>query len=239
MVILMILGVAVALNGVFLLIFSNFNIGTIATLFLGVALVLFGLFEKRLKKYRVLKNAFLILLCAEILLSGFISVYGISDNVDFTEDAVIVLGAAVRGDRVTLPLKYRLDKAVEYERKNPNALIVVTGGKGLQETVTEAEAMKKYLVSKGVNAQKIIKEEKATSTSENMRFSKKILDSRLDKPYKVAVVTNNFHIFRSVLIAKNEKLEDVRHIHAGLQWYNLIPCYLRESLAVLKTLIVG
>jgi len=159
--------------------------------------------------------------------------------VNYNEDAVIVLGAGVRGDRVTLPLKMRLDKAIEYHYKNPDALIVVTGGQGLQETVTEAYAMEKYLVQNGVDNSKILKEEKATSTFENMKYSKEILDNYFTNDYSVVIITNNFHIFRGTTIAKNSGFKNVTHMHAGLQWYNLMPCFLRESLAVIKMIICG
>ena len=72
-----------------------------------------------------------------------------------------------------------------------------------------------------------------------MRFTKEILDNTLDGGYSVTVITNNFHIYRSVCIAKNEGFTDVTHMHAGLEWYNLMPCYLRETLAVLKLWILG
>jgi len=72
-----------------------------------------------------------------------------------------------------------------------------------------------------------------------MKFSKKILDERLGSNYSVAVVTNNFHIYRGTQIAINEGFANVTHMHAKLQWYNLMPCYLRESLAVLKLWAVG
>ena len=118
-------------------------------------------------------------------------------------------------------------------------MIVVTGGQGFQETVTEAYAMEKYLLENGVDKNKILKEEKATSTSENMQFSKKILDNHYKDDYSVVVITNNFHIFRSVTLAERTGFQRVAHMHAGLQWYNLMPCFLRESLAVIKLLICG
>ena len=188
---------------------------------------------------KILVVAGIILFCAELILVGFIAIYGQSDNITYKEDAVIVLGAGIRGDRVTLPLKMRLDKVVEYHSKNPDALIVVTGGQGFQETVTEAYAMEKYLIEKGVDKNVIFKEEKATSTNENMRFSKIILDGKLKENYDIVVITNNFHIYRGVSIAKKEGFKNVFHMHAELQWYNLVPCYLRESLAVLKMWFLG
>ena len=133
----------------------------------------------------------------------------------------------------------RLDKAVEYSRKNSDAIIVVSGGQGLQETVTEAYAMENYLVEQGVDGDRIIKEEMATSTNENMMFSKMLLDEHFDKPYKTVIITNNFHILRSVSIARASGLGDVYRMHAEIQWYNLVSCYLRESLALLKMWIIG
>jgi len=188
---------------------------------------------------KTLKIFIVCLICIEILLVGFIAIYGQNDNVNYDEDVVVVLGAGINGDKVTLPLKMRLDKAVKYYEKNPEAIIVVTGGQGFQETVTEASAMEKYLAAKGIPKEKIIKEEKATSTNENMRFSKQILDGYFGDEYSIVVVTNNFHIYRSVAISKNEGFQEVFHLHCGLQWYNLIPCYLRESLAVIKMWILS
>ena len=238
--ILIVIGLALSINGIFLCIFSNFNLGVILTLMAGMFFVLWGLFYSKIrtlnqsKAWSVVKNIVITLICLELILVGFIAIYGQYDNVSYDEDVLIVLGAGVRGDKVTLPLKLRLDKAVEYHNKNPEALIVVSGGQGLQETVTEASAMEKYLVEAGVNPNVIVKEEKAASTNENMRFSKDLLDRHFDAEYKTSVVTNNFHIYRAVSIAESEGLGQVTHMHAGLQWYNLAPCYLRESLAVLK-----
>lgn len=239
------LGAAVFLNGIILCVLSNLNLGVILTVLLGLALLAGGIFYKKIiyftKKgvWKAFKNAILFLLLAEFLLIGFIAVYGQIDNVNYDEDAVLVLGAGIRGDQVTLPLKMRLDKAIAYNRKNPAAYIVVTGGRGFQETITEASAMERYLLAQGVSGGRIIKEENATSTNENMRFSKEILDSYFDTDYKIAVITNGFHIYRSVSIAKEEGFETVSHLHAGLQWYNSIPCYLRESLAILKMWVLG
>lgn len=238
-------GAAVTVYGLILCVMSNLNLGVVMTFLAGVCLLLCGIFLQKIKElmrfrgFRILRASIIALICAELVLVGFIAVYGQNDNVRYDEDAVIVLGAGVSGDKVTLPLKQRLDIAVKYHSRNPAALIVVSGGQGFQETVTEASAMEKYLIANGVDKNCILKEEKAASTNENMRFSKVILDRRLGEDYAIAVITNNFHIYRGTAIAKEEGFKNVRHIHAGLQWYNLIPCYLRESLAVLKLWAVG
>lgn len=243
--IIALIGMVFTIYGLVLCVFSNLNLGVILVLAFGIVTFFIGVFYSKLNKFttvrvfRIFRNVFVLLVCVEIALVSFIAIYGFFDNVNYNEDAVIVLGAGIRGDKVTLPLKMRLDKAIEYHYKNPDALIVVTGGQGLQETVTEAYAMEKYLVQNGVNNNKILKEEKATSTFENMKYSKEILDNYFSKDYSVVVITNNFHIFRGAAVAKKTGFKNVTHLHTGLQWYNLMPCFLRESLAVIKMIILG
>lgn len=239
--IIILIGVVFTIYGLILCVMSNLNLGVILVAVFGIVTLLTGVFYARLKQikfFRLCRTLFILFLCAEIAIIAFIAVYGAVDNINYNEDAVIVLGAGIRGDKVTLPLKMRLDKAIEYHHKNPDAYIVVTGGQGLQEYVTEAYAMEKYLIQNGVDENRIIKEEKATSTFENMKFSKEILDNCFETDYSVVVVTNNFHIFRGVATAKNAGFKNVAHMHAQLQWYNLMPCFLRESLAVIKMIIL-
>lgn len=244
-IVLVILGAVLIANGLILSIFSNFDLGILFTTLLGALLIGWGVFYPKVRQltqkgfFKVVKIIAVAMIVAEILIVSFVAVYGQMDNADYTEDAVVVLGAGVMGDQVTLPLKLRLNKAIEYHSQNPDAFIVVTGGKGYQETVTEAHAMEKYLTENGMPKDKIIKEEKATSTNENMRFSKKILDKRFRSKYKIAVITNSFHIYRGTSIAKSEGFDNVSHLHAGLRWYTAIPCYVRESLAVLKMWVLG
>ena len=238
------IGVVIIVYELFMLIVSNINLGMVLILIFGIFILSIGIFYKYVKKlakfkfFRITAYFVAFLLCLEVLLVSFILVYGISDNTNFKEDAVIVLGAGVRGDKVTMPLKMRLDKAIEYNYKNPDSIIVVTGGQGPQETVTEACAMEKYLIENSVDKSKIIKEEKASSTYENMKFSKEILDDYFENDYSIVVITNNFHIFRSVNIAKQAGFSKITFFHAKLPWYNLISCYLRESLAVMKMIVI-
>ena len=164
----------------------------------------------------------------------FLLTFGSTDNVTKKEDAVIVLGAALHGERPSAVLADRLDTAVEYYQQNENAVIVVTGGKGMQENITEAAAMEKYLVNKGVPREKIIKEEKATSTFENFVYSKEILDELFEDKYTVAYITNEYHIYRAGAIAKTTGFENFTHKHSSTRWYSLIPGTLRECLGVMK-----
>jgi uncharacterized SAM-binding protein YcdF (DUF218 family) len=152
---------------------------------------------------------------------------------DFNEDCVIVLGCGLKGDIPSKTLYSRLDKAIEYHEKNPSALIVVTGGQGKNELRTEAEAMAEYLVLNGIDEEKIIKEDKATSTNENFRFSKALLDSRFKKVYTVVCITNDFHAYRASRLAEIAGF-NVRSYSCLTPLSAVVMCYLREVLAVIQ-----
>ena len=168
-----------------------------------------------------------------LIVIAFIAVCGQVNTVTYNEDALIILGAGIRGENVTLPLMYRLNRGIEYYNKNPNAVIVVSGGQGAEEDITEALAMEKYLISCGVPKEKILKEEKATSTYENFAFSKLILDNYFKKSYKTAFITNDFHVFRAYETSKFVGIKST-HLNAKIKWYLLPITYLREFLAVMK-----
>ena len=235
------LGCAATVNGIVLSFTTNFNLGNILTLILGAAFLCLAIFFDKIKKIFPiwLKAALIFILVCVLGLGSFLFIYGVSDNVSYNEDAVIVLGAAIHKDVPSLVLKQRLDKAAEYHNENPNAIIVVSGGKGPQESITEALAMERYLISKGVPTDKIIKEEKATSTYENFIFSKEILDEHFSGDYNVAFVTNEYHTYRAGEIAALAGLDSVCHIHSNTRWYSVLPGVLRECVAVAKHWVFG
>ena len=123
---------------------------------------------------------------------------GINENID----TVIVLGAKVNGYEISDTLKLRLDKVVDFYKYNPEIDIIVSGGQGKEELVSEGYAMKKYLISKNKDSQKIIVEDKATTTLENIIYSKKILNKLNQENDKVMVITSDYHLFRAMSIGK-------------------------------------
>ena len=139
---------------------------------------------------------------------------------------------------MTNPLAYRLNEAVEYLKKNPKAVVIVSGGQGNGESISEAEAMRRYLEKRGVSPERIVKEDKSTSTYENFRFSKAIADKMLGYGYDAVFVTNDFHVFRAERIGKQAGLS-LNRMGAPLDWYVFWPCTLRESLAVAKHFVFG
>ena len=149
-----------------------------------------------------------------------------------------MLGCGVRGDRVSVGLARRLDKAAAYAADHPDVLIVVSGGQGPQETVTEAQAMEQYLLSCGIAGDRILKEEQATSTLENLQFSDALLRERFPDGYRAALVTSRFHVFRAVHIARTLDLE-MTHLGAGSIWYSVPMNNLRELCAIAHELLRG
>lgn len=166
-----------------------------------------------------------------LLFVCFLFVYGQIDTVTYDEDAVIVLGAGVKGEQLSRSLQNRLDAVIDYAEKNPNAVIVVSGGQGSGETISEALAMERYLLSRGVPAERIRKEELSTSTRENFQFSQTVLNET-QEPCRIAFVTSDFHVFRATFLAHDAGFEQVTHIHGGTPWFLHLPNGLREAVAV-------
>lgn len=234
------LGGGVLLNGIVLSFTSNFNIGNILTLLLGAGVLLATIFIRRVLKIpKLILGALSLVLVFFLGLSVFLICFGSADTVDYKEDAVIVLGAAVHGEKPSLALRRRLDKAAEYHKKNPYALIIVSGGQGPQEDISEAEAMEKYLLSKGVDPDMIIKEDRSTSTEENFKFSKEILDTLFPEGFSVGYISNDYHIYRAGLIASRAGIENATHLHSSTIWHSVLPGTLRETGAVLYSWVAG
>ena len=236
-------GAGLLLNGVHVTLVSNLNFGTLLVFALGALCLLFAAFYERLWKW--LHIVFPCGCAVLLALCTYLSVFGSIDTVHYDadsgyEDALVVLGCGVRGDRVSVGLARRLDKAISfYETQgNPDLLLVVSGGQGPQEKITEAEAMRRYLVDAGVPDTQIIKEEKATSTLENLKFSDEILRERFPNGYRAALVTSSFHVYRAERIAQKLGLH-YSSLGAPSKWYAVPMNNLRELVAIAHELVRG
>lgn len=227
--VLLVLGVVIFANAIVASFTSNFNLGLVLAFLLGSALIFLGLF-KGLKLAARLSLALPMMILIVFAVSLFVC--GSSESFTYEEDAIIVLGSGIRGEKLSDGLRRRLDRAVEYHRKNSDAVIVVTGGQGPQEDITEALAMERYLLSQGIDQSKIIKEESATGTNENFRFSKKLLDDYFEGDYTVGYITTDYHIYRAGKIALAEGFENVTHGHCRSIVYTAFPGALREVFAI-------
>ena len=205
-------------------------------------MIVYGAIRDKLKESgwgRAIKICFFAGLAYLVGMSAFLGVYGSVDTADGSEDVLIILGTAVRGDEITKTLQHRLDEGLRYLRKNEKVLVVVSGGKGPQETVTEASAMSQYLIEHGIAPERILLEESSTSTYENFLFSSQLLWKRFPDGYRCAFVTNGFHCYRAQRLAQLAMGQPCTRLGAKLEWYTWLPNYLRESVAVIKLWVFG
>ncbi len=167
-----------------------------------------------------------LLLLIEVVLIG----YG-NKEPSANADYILVLGAQVKGETPTYALQTRLDVAYDYAVANLNSQIIVSGGKGAGETVTEAYAMAEYLKAKGIDKTRLILEEESRNTHENISYSKQYIKGA---DPKVVLVTNRFHVYRSVGVARKQGLTNVEGLGSKIKWYTVPNQYVREAFAVLK-----
>ncbi len=235
-VVLLIFGLGLGANALWLAAVANLTLGTLLVGLLAVAfLVWAGVFGRLTGLANGLIVAALVALLAW---SGFLAWFGNHNTVDGHEDAVIVLGAAVHGSTLSNTFKERLDTTVAYHAQNPDAWIVVTGGQGPQEDLTEADAAATYLESQGIPGDQILRDEKSTSTEENFRFAKDLLDRQLGATYRVGFITDDFHVFRAERLARAAGL-DPTHLSCHSPWYFWPVNYARESVVALWNLLAG
>ena len=128
----------------------------------------------------------------------------------------------------------RIDKAIKiYNKSKRKPVIIPSGGQGQDETISEAEAMRKYLLEHGIPEEHIIPEDKSKTTMENLQNSRNIIFSKEGK-HRVALVTSNYHVYRCLLYAKSMKLK-CTGIGAPVAWYYWPSAVIREFVAVFTT----
>lgn len=151
-------------------------------------------------------------------------------------DYLLVLGAGIRGEQIKPLLQQRLDCAINYLITHPDCTAILSGGQGHGESISEAEAMQRYLVQHGIAESRIIKEEKATSTFENLSYTKAILAKQGSaEKAGLVVVTNDFHLFRTTLLAQRLGL-NATGLPCRTALIDIPHCYVREYFAVIKSL---
>ena len=172
----------------------------------------------------------LFLICEGFVLRGFGS--RAPEGLDY----LIVLGAQVREDGPSAVLKYRLDAAADYMKGNGSTLCIVTGGKGESEPLTEGEGMKQYLTAQGIDPARILVEDQARNTVQNIQFSKQLMTS---PSASTALVTNNFHVTRATALARKQGLTNVYAIAAPSDPVYLPNNMFREFFGLTKDFLAG
>ena len=167
---------------------------------------------------------------------GYIAMQG-QDSVmtqDETPEFVVVLGAQVQGDEPSLTLKKRLDKTLEFMQEHPDKTVIVSGGQGPDEAHTEASVMARYLIEHGADASRIIEEDKASNTRENLLFSAKLAEAAGLDTSRVLIVTSDFHMCRAKYIARTLSMEPYGQASDTWPWILKVNYTLREVFAFAK-----
>ncbi len=147
-------------------------------------------------------------------------------------DFVIIHGAGLlEGKRISKLLADRLDKAIEVYRSDPTPTkLIPSGGQGRDESLPEAEAMRAYLIEKGIPAEDIIPESRSATTLENLQFSKQILDRAGGRRY-TALVTSNYHVYRALRYCRKIGLPCIG-IGSHVAFYYWPSALIREFIAI-------
>jgi len=142
---------------------------------------------------------------------------------------LMVLGANVYADGPSPALTRRIDAVMGCLDQHPDAVIIATGGQGDDEPVAEAQCIRDELVKRGVAPSRILMEEKSTNTWENMTFSKALIEN---EDAAVGIVTNNFHVWRSLRLARRAGLTNIHGIAAEYTGPTLIHFMVREAISI-------
>ena len=180
-----------------------------------------------------------------VILSLVMALFVFLESCIFTEfcakgesnlDYIVVLGAKVRANGIpSKPLLWRINAAEKYLNENENTIAILSGGKGHDEPLSEAECMYNVLVSRGISKNRLILEDKSTNTNENIRFSLELMKD--DASF--GVVTNNFHVFRAVNIANTVSGRDVSGIAAEYKDALWLHYMAREAVGIFKDTLFG
>ena len=147
-------------------------------------------------------------------------------------DYAIILGAKVNGEIPSLSLRYRLESAVDYALQYPHVKLILSGGQGKDEGISEAEAMYRYLKEHGIATERLVIEDQSTSTYENLQFSQAIIPEVAG----VTIISSDYHLARARFLARQLGWKSdvvVAKTPESIKAKVLI----RERLALLKTWI--
>ncbi len=192
----------------------------------------------RYPRHRKLLRALRILFC--LALAFFLTVEGVILCGGMMEpeqglDYIVVLGARVNGTVPSGSLRNRIRVGVEYLRDNPGAIAVLSGGQGSGEEISEARCMYENMLAAGIDPARLILEEQSTDTAANLRNSRALIP----RGASVGLVTNNFHIFRALALARNQGWEDVHGVPVATTMLSLPHYLMREFVGVVYETVRG
>lgn len=189
---------------------------------------------------KILISGVCVLIAAALVYVLILSVlmYRAQENKQTDIKVVVVLGCKVKGTRPSKMLKRRLDAAYELLKADDELTCIVSGGQGSNEVISEAQAMREYLIGLGIAPERIIEENRSASTYENLKFTRDILDER-GLGRDIIIVTDGFHEYRASLIAKDLDFGKVGSCPAYTKFRYLPTYWVREWIGLTHFYILG
>lgn len=237
-----------ALAFLFLFCLTGYSmLGTVCLGLIGLLVFYRGAGRLRKKYPKLIKAVVRIvtaILCIGLLIFGITEAIIIRASFGAPEaaaDYLLVLGAKVsRNGRPSLALKNRIDAAYDYLTAHPDAVAILSGGQGSDEPVTEAKCMFDELTAMGIDPQRLWLEDQSTSTWENLKFTLALIEEKTGAtPDRIALLSNEFHLYRAGLFAKQFGLETL-----GVPAKTTLPVlkinyFIREAIAVWHYHLIG
>lgn len=208
-----------------------FNIATIIGLAGGIVPLLLGLLWNRIAIAPRIVITVIYFIGFMLILSFMLFILFKGKTTAADERVILVLGCSVKGDKPSLSLIKRVDAAYDFLLKNENAVAVLSGGKGPDENISEAQCMFNMLTEKGIDKGRLILEDKSTSTDENIRFSKSLIN--VDK---AAIATSEYHQLRAHIICRRYGI--TASAQSSKTKLTILPTFLlREALGLVKEVL--
>ena len=242
-----IIGSLLALDGLWLLSLDKIHLGIILPVIIGIGLILYALCFKWIQRFiQASKLRLTLWHCAWAIFFLWITTlliffaylqYTIQQNTTPQPAvAIIVLGSGIENGQPSPTLKQRLDVGAAYAKQYPEAILIMTGGLGFKEQITEAEVMSTYLQKQHqIDQSRILLEEQSTSTEENLLNVQSLLKAHqisLNQP--IVIATSDFHILRAKAIAKHQGYQQILPISAPTPLYIRYNSWLREYFAFMS-----
>lgn len=186
---------------------------------------------------KIISTVFSLFIIAGFITAAVFSVLMIRKIGDKPHESkpAVILGCKVRDGEPSLMLKRRLEAALGYLNDYPDAEIIVSGGQGPDEAISEAECMKTWLVNNGIDSSRIITEDKSTDTYENMKYSKELLEKKA-LGTNIVLITDSFHQFRASMIAGKFGLS-TDSVSSSTPQYLLPTYWVREWFGIMEQII--
>ncbi|WP_353167620.1 YdcF family protein [Acinetobacter sp.] len=240
------------LDGFILLLYKKIHLGTLLPLLIGLVFICTSIWGKaiqhRLAQHSKLKklwrlgwSLFGIWLISLIGFFTYIQFNTQHNHIENGLDAIIVLGSGIIQGKASPTLAKRLDRAGNIAEQQPQAWVIVSGGKDFGEIKTEAEIMSKYLEENyKIQPNRILQENKSTSTDLNLKYSQAILQQHdVSLSSKIAIVTSDFHTLRAAAIAKKQGYRNFMTIGAETPLSTRYNAWLREYFAYISGWVLG